>query len=60
MCSISMFTPDELVQVAAQERAKGNKKEAIKIMALAYKLTSRTNWEGILTFFFGISSLTFS
>jgi hypothetical protein len=29
-------------------------------MALAYKLTSRTNWEGILTFFFGISSLTFS
>jgi len=43
MCSISMFTPDELVQAAAQERAKGNKKEAIKIMALAYKLTSRTN-----------------
>lgn len=41
MCSISMFTADELITLAAQERAKGNKKEALKLMRLAYNLVSR-------------------
>lgn len=54
MCSISMFTADELIQLAAQERAKGNKKKAIRLMALAHQITSRVNWEGKLIFSFGM------
>lgn len=43
MCSISMFTADELLHIAAQEKAKGNHKEAIKIMRLAYTVAIRTS-----------------
>ena len=43
MCSISMFTADELFHIAVKERAKGNIKEANKIMAMAYNLSKRNN-----------------
>lgn len=38
MCSISMFTPEEIIELAVEERIKGNVKESIRLMALAYKL----------------------
>lgn len=43
MCSISMFTADELLLLAAQERSKGNKKEALRLMKLAYYAANRVN-----------------
>jgi hypothetical protein len=41
MCSISLFTADELFQVAAELSSKGKAKEAFNVMGMAIKLKAQ-------------------